>query len=222
MFKLVIDTTSFSSAKTGNILKINPFYCIYLRVSYVVVNQINKFYNKGGKEEIMSNKQPTSNTNKKSKSAFRTISEVSKEIDVPTHVLRFWETKFSQISPIKRGGGRRYYRPEDVNLLRSIRILLYSDGYTIRGVNKLLQEEGVNGIISNTNGTKEETPPSSPKAIIANVPSNSDNQNNRPTPSTASAQTVASAQINKEELSNIMLELEELKVMLDDIIDTAA
>ena len=75
----------------------------------------------------------------KSASAFRTISEVAAELDVPQHVLRFWETKFSQIRPLKRGGGRRYYRPEDVRLLRSIRKFLYDDGYTIRGVQKLLK-----------------------------------------------------------------------------------
>jgi DNA-binding transcriptional MerR regulator len=80
---------------------------------------------------------------KKSPSAFRTISEVSGELDVPQHVLRFWETKFSQIRPMKRGGGRRYYRPEDITLLRGIRELLYADGYTIKGVQKLLRESGV-------------------------------------------------------------------------------
>jgi DNA-binding transcriptional MerR regulator len=76
----------------------------------------------------------------KSEAAFRTISEVSEDLDVPQHVLRFWESKFPQIKPLKRGGGRRYYRPEDVQLLRRIRDLLYKDGYTIRGVQKLLRE----------------------------------------------------------------------------------
>ncbi|MFO1188688.1 MAG: MerR family transcriptional regulator [Alphaproteobacteria bacterium] len=75
----------------------------------------------------------------KSASAFRTISEVSDSIEVPQHVLRFWETKFPQIRPLKRGGGRRYYRPEDVELLRRIRSLLYSEGYTIKGVQRLLR-----------------------------------------------------------------------------------
>lgn len=78
----------------------------------------------------------------KSPGAFRTISEVAEDLDVPPHVLRFWETKFSQIKPMKRGGGRRYYRPEDVDLLRKIRALLYKDGYTIKGVQKLLKEGG--------------------------------------------------------------------------------
>jgi DNA-binding transcriptional MerR regulator len=79
---------------------------------------------------------------KKSKDAFRTISEVAKKLDVQQHVLRFWETKFSQVRPLKRGGGRRYYRPEDVALLQRIHHLLYTEGYTIKGVQKLLKEQG--------------------------------------------------------------------------------
>lgn len=78
----------------------------------------------------------------KSPEAFRTISEVAVDLDVPQHVLRFWETKFTQIKPLKRGGGRRYYRPEDVDLLRGIRTLLYHDGYTIKGVQKVFREQG--------------------------------------------------------------------------------
>ena len=76
----------------------------------------------------------------KSAQAFRTISEVATELDVPQHVLRFWESKFTQVRPLKRGGGRRYYRPEDIDLLRRIRSLLYEDGYTIKGVQRLLKE----------------------------------------------------------------------------------
>jgi len=79
----------------------------------------------------------------KSLSAFRTISEVAAELAVPKHVLRFWEGKFPQLRPMKRGGGRRYYRPEDVDLLRGIRWLLYSDGYTIKGVQRILRDSGV-------------------------------------------------------------------------------
>jgi len=78
----------------------------------------------------------------KSADAFRTISEVASELDLPQHVLRFWETKFSKLRPLKRGGGRRYYRPEDVALLRHIRSLLYDEGYTIKGVQKLLRQGG--------------------------------------------------------------------------------
>lgn len=78
----------------------------------------------------------------KATDAFRTISEVAEDLDLPQHVLRFWETKFSQIRPMKRGGGRRYYRPDDVELLRGIQYLLYGEGYTIKGVQRILKEQG--------------------------------------------------------------------------------
>jgi len=79
----------------------------------------------------------------KSPDAFRTISEVADEMDLPQHVLRFWETRFAQIKPMKRGGGRRYYRPQDVDLIKGIRHLLYDQGFTIKGVQKILRENGV-------------------------------------------------------------------------------
>src|SRR5271163_5249453 len=79
---------------------------------------------------------------RKTADAFRTISEVADELHVPQHVLRFWETKFPQVRPLKRGGGRRYYRPEDVLLLRRVADLLYTQGYTIKGVQRLLREGG--------------------------------------------------------------------------------
>ena len=79
---------------------------------------------------------------KKAPTAFRTISEVADELHIPQHVLRFWETKFPQIKPLKRGGGRRYYRPDDIQLLRRISDLLYIQGYTIKGVQRLLREGG--------------------------------------------------------------------------------
>ncbi len=82
----------------------------------------------------------------KSDAAFRTISEVADDLNVPQHVLRFWETKFNQVRPLKRGGGRRYYRPEDIVLLRRIRELLYTDGMTIKGVQKLLRESGAKAL----------------------------------------------------------------------------
>ena len=78
----------------------------------------------------------------KSPDAFRTISEVAEDLDVPQHVLRFWETRFPQIKPLKRGGGRRYYRPDDIDLLRGVRQLLYGQGYTIRGVQRILKQDG--------------------------------------------------------------------------------
>jgi DNA-binding transcriptional MerR regulator len=84
----------------------------------------------------------------KSPDAFRTISEAADELDLPQHVLRFWETRFSQIKPLKRGGGRRYYRPDDVQLLRGIRYLLYDEGFTIKGVQKILKENGARHVIT--------------------------------------------------------------------------
>jgi DNA-binding transcriptional MerR regulator len=99
---------------------------------------------------------------RKSATAFRTISEVAEDLDVPQHVLRFWETKFSQVRPLKRGGGRRYYRPEDVDLIKTIHHLLYTEGYTIKGVQKLLKERGKSKVVQNNRpGTppKAVTPP---------------------------------------------------------------
>ncbi len=81
----------------------------------------------------------------KASTAFRTISEVAEELGVAPHVLRFWESKFTQVRPLKRGGGRRYYRPEDVEVLRQIRVLLYDQGYTIKGAQKLLRQRRSRG-----------------------------------------------------------------------------
>ncbi len=88
----------------------------------------------------------------KAPDAFRTISEVAEDLDLPQHVLRFWETRFSQIRPLKRGGGRRYYRPQDVDLLRGIRHLLYGEGYTIRGVQRILKEQGPRAVVASAQG----------------------------------------------------------------------
>ena len=91
----------------------------------------------------------------KSPEAFRTISEVGTDLDLPQHVLRFWETRFTQIKPLKRAGGRRYYRPEDVDLLRGIRHLLYNEGYTIRGVQRILSGHGVRHVAAIGRGGPE-------------------------------------------------------------------
>lgn len=88
----------------------------------------------------------------KSPDAFRTISEVADDLDLPQHVLRFWETRFTQIKPMKRGGGRRYYRPQDVELIKGIRHMLYDQGYTIKGVQKLLRDNGNQFVIAIGNG----------------------------------------------------------------------
>ena len=88
----------------------------------------------------------------KSPDAFRTISEVAEDLGLPQHVLRFWETRFSQIKPMKRGGGRRYYRPDDVELLQGIRHLLYAEGYTIKGVQRILKENGNRFVMAAASG----------------------------------------------------------------------
>jgi DNA-binding transcriptional MerR regulator len=94
---------------------------------------VNLEFHTGNTEADMDTKSPD---------AFRTISEVAEDLDIPQHVLRFWETRFSQIKPLKRGGGRRYYRPDDVALLKGIRRLLYGEGYTIKGLQRILKEQG--------------------------------------------------------------------------------
>lgn len=97
----------------------------------------------------------------KAPDAFRTISEVADDLEIPQHVLRFWETRFTQIKPMKRSGGRRYYRPDDVDLLKGIRRLLYGEGYTIRGVQRILKEQGIKSV----QGLIDGVPPPAFKAI---------------------------------------------------------
>jgi DNA-binding transcriptional MerR regulator len=94
----------------------------------------------------------------KSPDAFRTISEVADDLDLPQHVLRFWETRFSQIKPMKRTGGRRYYRPADVELVSAIKSLLYGQGYTIKGVQKLFKENGVRAVVAAAQGGRPLAP----------------------------------------------------------------
>lgn len=94
----------------------------------------------------------------KSTDAFRTISEVADELDLPQHVLRFWETRFPQIKPLKRAGGRRYYRPRDIEVLRAIKHLLYKEGYTIKGVQRLLREQGIASAAALADRSRESHP----------------------------------------------------------------
>ncbi|MFO1136872.1 MAG: MerR family transcriptional regulator [Rhodoblastus sp.] len=94
----------------------------------------------------------------KSPDAFRTISEVADDLGLPQHVLRFWETRFAQIKPMKRTGGRRYYRPDDVELVRAIKTLLYGEGYTIKGVQRLFKENGTRAVVAAVRGGVALTP----------------------------------------------------------------
>jgi DNA-binding transcriptional MerR regulator len=102
----------------------------------------------------------------KAPDAFRTISEVADDLDLPQHVLRFWESRFPQIKPMKRGGGRRYYRPEDIDLLRGIRHLLYGEGYTIRGVQRILKEQGLRTVQSVGQGRPVALPEPTPEDAV--------------------------------------------------------
>ncbi|MDG1003537.1 MAG: MerR family transcriptional regulator [Emcibacteraceae bacterium] len=110
----------------------------------------------------------------KSPNAFRTISEVSDGIGIPQHVLRFWESKFSQIKPMKRGGGRRYYRPEDVEIIDAIRKLLHDDGYTIKGAQKLLREQGVKAVVQQTYAIQNSNQDEKLKKSISDVLTNTE------------------------------------------------
>ncbi len=115
---------------------------------------------------------PPRSAEMKAPGAFRTISEVATDLEVPQHVLRFWESKFQQIRPLKRGGGRRYYRPEDVNLLNSIKDLLYNQGFTIRGVQKLLREGNRSPSARSSSGSESQVS-SSTSAVPMHAPSGS-------------------------------------------------
>jgi len=111
----------------------------------------------------------SANAREKSPEAFRTISEVAVELDIPQHVLRFWESRFSQVRPIKRAGGRRYYRPEDVDLLKGIRALLYREGYTIKGAQKVMKDRGLR-YVADLGRASTVTPMAFAQAPVTEVP----------------------------------------------------
>ena len=163
---------------------------------------------------------------KKAPSAFRTISEVADELHIPQHVLRFWETKFPQVKPLKRGGGRRYYRPDDIALLRRISDLLYIQGYTIKGVQRLLREGG--GRLSDDipPATPDEQaaaaaeraypPPASPElpipGLAAESPEPSTDASARVHPGAATAD--AEVERLRATLTEVLRELEALRALL--------
>lgn len=153
---------------------------------------------------------------KKAQGAFRTISEVAEELDVQQHVLRFWETKFSQVKPLKRGGGRRYYRPEDVALLKHIHHLLYTEGYTIKGVQKLLKGQGKNQIAAQVAAEEQEAaqaPLPEPKAQIEGRI-----QMGAPQPShTVTAKVYNLTDRQRSALEDMLSELKALRAMFPDM-----
>lgn len=154
----------------------------------------------------------------KSPEAFRTISEVAETLDVPPHVLRFWESRFPQVKPVKRGGGRRYYRPEDVRLLRGIRGLLYDDGMTIKGVQKILRERGVRhvaGLASPADGEATETAAPSPRRPRAPRVAAPDGDGRLPGGTTAEGGIVLKAEVaDRDALRALVAELEALRAVM--------
>lgn len=153
---------------------------------------------------------------RKADGAFRTISEVADELDVPQHVLRFWETKFTQVKPLKRGGGRRYYRPEDVSLLKHIHYLLYTEGYTIKGAQKLLKGQGRNQIAARVSAEENAAgaaPVQEPK-VQQSVPANV----SAPVAQQVAAQPVAKgydlSQGQRSALEDMLGELKALRAMI--------
>jgi DNA-binding transcriptional MerR regulator len=141
----------------------------------------------------------------KSPEAFRTISEAAQELNVPQHVLRFWETRFPQIKPMKRGGGRRYYRPGDVELLKGIRLLLYGRGYTIRGVQRILREQGVAHVAAVGRGEVPAAP------VPADTPSNGSSEGEESVPARL-RQGGSVGLLGERQLRELKLALEDLAV----------
>lgn len=142
----------------------------------------------------------------KSADAFRTISEVAEDLDIPQHVLRFWETRFSQIKPLKRGGGRRYYRPDDVALLKGIRRLLYGEGYTIKGLQRILKEQGARHVQAIGRGGPIGPPPAEAARSATDGPPRQDGPMRAPVPPGLDDITLLTA---------VLAELGECKRILD-------
>lgn len=155
---------------------------------------------------------PPESPGRKSPEAFRTISEVAVALDLPQHVLRFWETRFAVIRPLKRSGGRRYYRPEDVALLRRIRDLLREKGYTIKGVQKLLRQGGES--VAETEVAAEAPNALDPPAAVAEAPDVSPTDTDPAGPGNGADETPFFSPTAREELETILAELEALRALL--------
>ena len=173
----------------------------------------------------------------KSPDAFRTISEVAEDLDLPQHVLRFWETRFSSIRPLKRGGGRRYYRPDDVDLLKGIRHLLYGQGYTIKGVQRILKEGGLRYVQGIGRGEQVPAAPSGPDIDDFGPPDDDPGEDvdsrpgdpgpallelapapaRMPAPRPVAAGEPVFAHAARDRLRAVLLELEECQRLLDGL-----
>ena len=153
----------------------------------------------------------------KGREAFRTISEVADELDLPQHVLRFWESKFTQIKPLKRGGNRRYYRPDDVQLLRAIKSLLHADGYTIKGVQKLFRAQGLKATVGQALGLEETDADMAIADIAADLPA--DVANDEPITDGVVADSDVRAPVgptngSKAQLNDLLAELKAIRARL--------
>lgn len=177
----------------------------------------------------------------KSPDAFRTISEVATTLDVPQHVLRFWETKFSQIKPLKRAGGRRYYRPGDVDLIRGIQALLYGDGYTIKGVQRILKDQGVRFVVDNGKNKLAvggvaiterpvdleagkgdlPVPPSVSPPAVSQVGETSPVPTVPDTPTSSAEATAELSPRQRDVMNRVLLDLVALKTRVDDVRNSA-
>ena len=144
----------------------------------------------------------------KSPDAFRTISEAAEELNLPQHVLRFWETRFSTIKPMKRGGGRRYYRPEDVLLLKGIRHLLYDQGFTIKGVQRILKDQGARFVVSIGEGNAV-------GAITRSPADDVDDEPDAAPPARVNGSGAALDAAGRDKLNAVMRDLLECKRMLE-------
>ena len=151
----------------------------------------------------------------KAPEAFRTISEAAAELDLPQHVLRFWETRFAQIKPMKRAGGRRYYRREDIDLLRGVRELLYDRGYTIKGVQKLLKERGVRYVGALGRGEVEDAAPPVPDEPVPDVMIGAPKRANGNGATGGGSGNAAIPEDDRALLNEVLLDLLECKRVLD-------
>ncbi|MBZ8132508.1 MerR family transcriptional regulator [Afifella sp. IM 167] len=153
----------------------------------------------------------------KSPDAFRTISEVAEDLDLPQHVLRFWETRFSQIKPLKRGGGRRYYRPEDVDLLKGIRLLLYGEGFTIKGVQRLLKEKGLRFVVAvGQTGNVETVAPADMEGDAASAPAQAPSARAASEAQAPEEEGPLFAAADRDRLKAILGELQEARRILEE------
>lgn len=157
----------------------------------------------------------------KAREAFRTISEVADDLDLPQHVLRFWESKFSSIKPMKRGGNRRYYRPEDVQVIKAIKKLLHSDGYTIRGVQKLFKEQGLRQTIDMALEQSTSPSPSPSEEVLSDQTTSFSEMSETQVLSVDETglvndtQQIQPSEAHKSNLATILAELKAIRALLD-------